>query len=154
MIGDVDNPLVSIIIPLYNASLYINDALESVLIQTYQRCEVVVFDDCSTDDSYSIVIDWIKVFSSKSIDLHLLKSSKSCPGGPGYARNEAILSSHGHYICHLDADDFMDSRRVEYQLKAALIKGKNCLLGCNFVRYPVYTYIYSIVSLPSHIIIL
>ena len=137
MISDVDNPLVSIIVPLYNASLYINDALESVLIQTYPRFEIVVFDDCSTDDSHSIVSDWIKVFSSKSIDLHLLKSSKSYPIGPGYARNEAILFSHGDYICHLDADDYMDSRRVEYQLKAALIKGKNCLLGCNFTRNPV-----------------
>ena len=56
--------------------------------------------------------------------------------GPGYARNEAVCNSRGDYLCHLDADDYMHSRRVELQLELAIEKGVNCLIGCNFCRAP------------------
>jgi len=93
-----DNPLVSVIMPAYNAADYVAEAIESILIQNYRNFELIVIDDGSTDNTKDIVInfkdDKIKYFYKNN-------------GGPSGARNLAINKSKGQYIMPLDADDMM-----------------------------------------------
>ena len=93
-----DNPLVSVIMPAYNAAEHIAEAIESVLIQNYRNFELIIIDDGSTDNTKDIVAgfkdDKIKYFYKDN-------------GGPSGARNLAISKAVGQYIMPLDADDMM-----------------------------------------------
>jgi glycosyltransferase involved in cell wall biosynthesis len=93
-----DNPLVSVIMPAYNAAEHIAETIESVLIQNYRNFELIVVDDGSTDNTRKIVTsfenDKIKYFYKDN-------------GGPSGARNLAIKEAKGQYIMPLDADDMM-----------------------------------------------
>ena len=93
-----DNPLVSVIMPAYNAAAYIAEAIESVLIQNYRNFELIVVDDGSTDNTKEIVTN----FKDDKIK-YLYKNN----GGPSGARNLAIKKAKGQYIMPLDADDMM-----------------------------------------------
>ncbi len=100
---------VSILIPLYNAEAYIAEAVESALQQTYQNIEIIIVDDGSTDNSLSIARDYesdkVKVFSQLN-------------KGASAARNKAFKLSSGELIQYLDADDILDTHKVEEQVKA------------------------------------
>ncbi len=93
-----NNPLVSVIMPAYNAAEHIAEAIESVLIQNYRNFELIVVDDGSTDDTKDIVAS----FKDDKIK-YLYKDN----GGPSSARNLAISKAKGQYIMPLDADDMM-----------------------------------------------
>ena len=93
---------VSVIIPVYNAEKYIGQTLESVLRQTFQDYEIIIINDGSTDDSYSIAKTYqqrneniIKIFGHKG------ESNR----GVAVSRNLGIKKSHGRFIAFLDADD-------------------------------------------------
>ena len=79
-------PAVSVIIPMYNAEKYIGECLESLLLQTFQDFEVIVVDDCSTDNSFSIVESYIPKFDGR---LKLTKTEKNSGGGGYVPRNIA-----------------------------------------------------------------
>lgn len=102
--------LVSIITPCYNASLYIKDTIESVLNQTYENWELLVIDDCSTDNSAEI----IKSYRDKRIRYY--KTEKPS-GSPALPRNIGIANSFGQYIAFLDSDDIWYPTKLESQLK-------------------------------------
>ena len=108
--NDLDQPLVSVIIPAYNAENFIVKTLESVLSQTYQNIEVLVVDDGSTDTTAKIV----KSFSQKDNRVSLLQQSNT---GVAAARNLAILNSKGEYIAPIDADDIWYPQNLEKQVK-------------------------------------
>ena len=97
-------PAVSVIIPIYNAEKYIEQCLKSLLNQTLKNFEVIVIDDCSTDNSAKIVEkfmdlqDWQERFSFAQISPNT--------GRPGIPRNIAIKHAKGKYIYFLDSDDF------------------------------------------------
>lgn len=65
----VTNPLVSIVIPVYNRELYIEDAIRSAISQTYQNIEIIIVDNCSTDSTWDILNEWEK----KIIELKYFK---------------------------------------------------------------------------------
>jgi len=102
--------LVSVIIPSYNSSRYINSAIDSVLCQTYQNFEIIVVDDGSLDDSISIVNQYKLL--DKRVKLFDLKSNF----GVYYARNFGISKSKGEYYCFLDSDDLWFKDKLEYQI--------------------------------------
>ncbi|MBW7990851.1 MAG: glycosyltransferase [Planctomycetes bacterium] len=93
-----DNPLVSVIMPAYNATEHIAETIESVLIQNYRNFELIVVDDGSTDNTRNIITsfknDKIKYFYKDN-------------GGPSGARNLALSKTMGQYIIPLDADDMI-----------------------------------------------
>jgi glycosyltransferase involved in cell wall biosynthesis len=93
-----DNPLVSVIMPAYNAAAHIAEAIESVLIQNYRNLELVVVDDGSTDNTKDIVT----AFKDERIKYFYKNNS-----GPSGARNLAISKARGQYVMSLDADDMM-----------------------------------------------
>ena len=109
------NPAVSVIIPMYNVESYVGECLESVLKQTFQDYEVIVVDDCSTDDSVKIVEDYAPKFEGR---LQLFSMEKNT-GTPGKPRNRGIELARGEYMQFLDADDFMILHALEALYTAA-----------------------------------
>ena len=96
------NPLkVSVIIPLYNSEKYIGECLDSILAQTFQDFEVIVVDDCSTDNSFKIVEIYAPKFNGR---LKLTKTEKNT-GSPGDPGNIGVNLSRGEYLLILDNDD-------------------------------------------------
>ena len=95
-------PLVSVVIPMFNSAKFISQTLESLLYQTMKDFEVVVVDDCSTDNSVEVVESFSKRFNGR---LHVVKLRENT-GTPGIPRNVGIQFSRGKYIAFLDSDDF------------------------------------------------
>ena len=102
-------PLVSVIIPMYNAEKYISQTLESLLYQTMQDFEVVVVDDCSTDNSIAVVEGFAEKFGGR---LHVIKLPENS-GTPGTPRNVGIQFARGKYIAFLDSDDLFTKTALE-----------------------------------------
>lgn len=100
--------LVSVIIPVYNCGDYIKETIDSVLNQTYSNFEVIIVDDCSTDNTSSV----IKSFNSNKIKYFRLDINS----GAAIARNNAIHYSTGTYLAFLDADDLWDKYKLEKQI--------------------------------------
>lgn len=104
--------IVSVIMPVYNTEKFLDIAIKSVLSQTYQRWELWVIDDCSTDNS----ISKIKSYVEKDIRIHYLRTHCSS-GSPTLPRNIGIQKAQGHYIAFLDSDDVWLPNKLEEQLK-------------------------------------
>ena len=94
----MDLPKISVIIPLYNAEKYIGDCLESLLVQTFQDFEVIVVDDCSTDNSVAIVQSYAEKFGGR---LKIARTKKNSGGGGYVPRNLGLNLSRGEYIFFL-----------------------------------------------------
>ncbi|MBQ3336510.1 MAG: glycosyltransferase family 2 protein [Selenomonadaceae bacterium] len=92
---------ISVIIPMFNAEKYVSECLDSLLAQTLQDFEVIVVDDCSTDNSVAVVKSYAEKFGGR---LRLARTEKNSGGG-AVPRNLALPLSRGEYISFLDADD-------------------------------------------------
>jgi glycosyltransferase involved in cell wall biosynthesis len=104
-----ENPLVSVIIPVYNYERYLAEAIESVLNQTYQHLEVIVVDDGSTDQSGEVA----KSFADKGV-----RYWPQIHAGIGPARNKGVELARGEFLAFLDADDRWPLGKIERQLRA------------------------------------
>ena len=101
--------LVSIIMPNYNSANYIVNTVNSVLLQTYSNWELIIVDDCSTDNSLEI----INQFNDARIKVY----KTDVNSGAATARNIAIEKAQGDWIAFLDSDDIWISDKLEKQLK-------------------------------------
>lgn len=102
------NELVSIITPSYNTAAYIGDTIRSVLAQTYQNWEMIIVDDCSTDNTDEVVAS----FTDSRI--RYLKNEKN--SGAAVSRNYALREARGTWIAFLDSDDLWMPEKLERQL--------------------------------------
>lgn len=102
-------PLVSILIPAYNAGKWISYTLQSAIGQTWPRKEIIVVDDGSSDETTEVA----RQFASKEV-LVVRNQSK----GAASARNHALRLSQGDYIQYLDADDILAPTKIERQISA------------------------------------
>ena len=109
------NRLVSVLMPVYNAEQFVETAIESVLNQTYEKIELIIVDDGSTDNSLS------KVRKFTDDDRIILISQTN--RGAAAARNTAFKASHGDYIMYMDADDYIDLNKIELQVKTLMRVG-------------------------------
>ena len=109
----LESPLVSVIVPAYNAEAYIAYTLNSVLSQTYKNIEVIVVDDGSHDGTTQIV----EAIAQRDGRVTLLRQSNS---GVAAARNLAIQKSRGEYIAPIDADDIWYPQKIEKQVHCML----------------------------------
>jgi teichuronic acid biosynthesis glycosyltransferase TuaG len=107
-----EQPFISVIIPLYNAESFIADTIQSVLDQTFTNWELLIIDDCSTDESTTIVNRFTDIDSR----IRLITSAINF-GGPAKPRNIGIENAKGNYIAFLDADDIWLPEKLEKQLK-------------------------------------
>jgi len=103
-------PLVSILIPLYNAEEYFSETIKSLLAQTYENIEIIIVDDGSTDSSLKIARDYEKLH--KHIKVYAQENS-----GAQVARNKAFEMSKGEYIQYFDADDIMHPDKISSQME-------------------------------------
>ena len=107
-------PKVSVIIPAYNAEKYIKDAIDSVLNQTFQDFEIIIVDDCSTDNTEKVVFENYKK-EIESGKIKYLKNEKNfCRT---FTANKGVEEAQGEYIFFLDADDKWKENHIELLLK-------------------------------------
>lgn len=114
-----NNKLVSIIVPCYNAAKYIGKTIESVEAQTYVNWEMLIIDDCSTDNSAEI----IQAYSSTDQRVYYLRTDQNT-GSPAIPRNIGLEQARGQYIALLDSDDIWHHNKLKEQI--ALMETKPC----------------------------
>lgn len=107
----MNNPLVSIIVPVYNTEKYISECLDSLIGQSYAHIEIIAVDDGSTDNS-------LKILNDISENDKRLKVFSQFNQGVSVARNLALSKATGEYIMFVDADDWIDLFTIEECLQA------------------------------------
>lgn len=105
-----DNCIVSIITPIYNCEQFLQETIQSVLNQTYTNWELILIDDCSTDNSLSIA----ETAAQRDSRIRVIKLDQN--SGPAVARNIGIKKAKGKYIAFLDSDDMWFPNKLEKQL--------------------------------------
>lgn len=119
----MDNPKISVVIPVYNAESNIRRCIDSVLNQTYKYYEVILVDDGSTDNSAQICDDYTS--SHDNIYVYHLHNK-----GVSHARNYGMQKCSGRYVTFLDSDDFLTDKALEL-----LLRGKGKLTYFSIGRY-------------------
>lgn len=107
-VRDPDVPTVSVVIPCYEQAIFLPDAVESVIAQTFAGWEIVIVDDGSTDDTFKVATRLIRRHPGRRISLVRREN-----GGLATARNTAITHARGRYILPLDADDEIAPQMLE-----------------------------------------
>ena len=108
------NPLVTVLMPVYNGERYLTEAIESVLNQTFTDFEILVMDDGSTDNTKEV----IKEFNDERIIYHYDSNS----GGPARPRNKGISFAKGGVIAFLDSDDYWHPEKLQKQIEQTKIR--------------------------------
>lgn len=121
--------LISIIIPIFNLQPYLENCLESIISQTYQKLEIILINDASTDGSLPIC----RSYEKRDSRITIIDKKKN--EGAGMTRNAGIDIAHGKYIMFVDGDDFIAADCVE-ELYSVLRKGKGDIAVCR--GKPVY----------------
>ena len=121
-------PLVSVIIPCYNAEKYVEQAVRSIMNQTYKNLEILITDDCSTDASFAI----LQKLAEEDAHIKLFRNEYN----QKIVRtlNALVERAAGKYIARMDADDISLAKRIETQVQF-MEDHKECgLCGCNIFR--------------------
>src|SRR4051794_3927239 len=126
--SDGSKPLVSILIPAFNAEAWIADTLRSAIAQTWERKEIIVVDDGSTDHTLAV---------ATSFERQGVRGFTQPNAGAAAARNEAYRQSRGDYIQWLDADDLLAPDKISLQLSTQ--RGSRSLLSSEWGEF-LYRY--------------
>ena len=111
----IENPLFSIIVPIYNVERYLEQCIESVLAQDYQNYELILVDDGSPDNSIDICVKYAKQYSN-IVFIHKIN------GGVSDARNAGIQIARGEYLMFLDSDDYWEGTTILSDLQKIIIE--------------------------------
>jgi glycosyltransferase involved in cell wall biosynthesis len=129
---DMNNRLLSIIIPNYNNELTIKDTIDSILNNNYKDFEIIIIDDCSTDNSVEIIQN--NYSDNPLIKLYINDQNY----GTFYGRNKGILLSKGYYIANVDGDDTVHPEKFVFEINELENENKDGLkywgYGTNFTR--------------------
>ncbi|MCR4792629.1 MAG: glycosyltransferase [Lachnospiraceae bacterium] len=107
----MDKPLISIVIPVYNAAKYLERSLDSVVLQTYRNLEIITVDDGSKDESLNI----LESYAAQDSRFRVLHKEN---GGSSSARNAGLKIATGDYVGFIDADDYIESDMYENLIDA------------------------------------
>jgi len=128
----MEEGLISIIIPVYNVSDYLDTCVASIVRQTYGLWELILVDDDSTDDSSSKCDEWATKDKRISV-IHNLHA------GPAVARNTGIERARGEYVYFMDSDDWIEADTLEYMLERMQQYDVD-IVGCGvYFDYPAHS---------------
>ena len=108
--------LVSVIMPSFNTARFIEETIRSVLAQTYENWELIIVDDCSTDDTDAVVAEFT--------DSRIRYFKNEVNSGAAVSRNRALREAKGHWIAFLDSDDLWHPEKLARQI--AFMEEKGC----------------------------
>lgn len=114
----MEQALVSIIVPVYNAEKYICETVECVRKQTYENWELLLVEDCSKDSTVAVLQEYLE--KVKDARVRLIRQEKN--NGAARSRNRGLKEACGRYIAYLDADDLWVPEKLEKEL--AFMEGK------------------------------
>ena len=120
----IDKPLISVIVPVYNVEAYLPRCLDSSINQSYTNLEILLVDDGATDSSGKICDE----YAQKDNRIHVFHKEN---GGQGSARNLALDNATGKYIAFVDSDDYVSKTMYEKMIKAMHEDGVD-LVCCNY----------------------
>ena len=106
-------PGVSIIVPMYNASQYIDDLIDSIISQSFKSWELIIIDDHSSDDSFNKVL----LAAKTNPQIKLIKRPSDLPKGGNSCRNYGLSISTGKYVMFIDADDLLANYCINQRFK-------------------------------------
>jgi len=129
MINNSEEPIVSIVVPVYNLADFIAETLDSILGQSYQSIEVLVVDDGSSDSTRDIVLG----FAKKDRRVQLLENTQT--KGVSGARNTAIQAATGDWIAFLDGDDLWASDSLEERMTCLEQYPNADFISCDYARF-------------------
>lgn len=124
-------PQVSVIIPVYNVSKYIQQCCISLFGQTLDNVEFIFVDDSSTDDSVKIIKDVLSYFPNRISQVKILSNKVNM--GVSYSRQIGIDNSIGEYIIHCDPDDWVELDAYE-SLYALAKEANSDIVGCDYIK--------------------
>lgn len=127
IIENSDEISITVIVPVFNTSEYIEKCLDSILAQSFKDFEIICVDDQSTDDSWEKLVDYAK----RDSRIKLVRHKKNL--GLGGARNTALKMARGEYIASVDSDDYIAPNMLEVLYKTAK-KENSCIVVCGFQR--------------------
>ena len=120
--------MISIIVPMYNAESTISNTIEHILQQTYKNWELILIDDGSTDQTYSICNKYLN-------DDNRIVLKKVENGGPSKARNLGLRYAKGEYVTFCDADDYFDINFLDNMLSVLQVDNDIDLVICSYKSY-------------------
>ena len=116
-------PRFSVVIPVYNSYNLLEKCLETLEEQTYKDFEVVIVDDCSTDNSFEKLQNYSQ---DSKLNFHVFKNDKN--SGPGETRNNGIRNATGEYVIFIDSDDYIETNSLELINKVIEEKEADCII--------------------------
>jgi glycosyltransferase involved in cell wall biosynthesis len=119
-------PLVSVIMPVFNAGKFLGPAIESIAYQTYKRMELIIVDDASTDDSRITIKAYKKRYPKLIRAYRIPKQTNSAGNG---ATNFGLTKAKGEYIARMDADDISYKTRIAKQVAYMIAHPATILVG-------------------------
>lgn len=127
-------PKISVIVPVYNSSEFLRTCLDSLVSQTLKDLEIIVIDDCSTDNSLSILNE----YAQKYPQIRVFHNQQNL--GQGATRNRGIKLSTGEYIGFVDSDDYINPRMFEDMYRETIIHNQPDIVttGIVFVKNDCY----------------
>lgn len=126
----MNNVKMTVIIPCYNGWRYMDRCLKSLENQTLLPYEVIIVDDCSTDNSY----DYIKSYAETScLKMKVFKNNKN--SGPGESRKKGIHEANGEYVMFCDCDDWYEEEYIELMVEKILTESAEVVICDNYITY-------------------
>ncbi len=122
---------VSIVVPVYNASLYLEQCVRSLMMQTHQNIEYLFVDDESSDGSVALLRSLIDQYPSRSGQCKIFENAEN--KGVAYCRRLCMKNATGEYLIHVDSDDYVDSRFIEKMLEKA-VDTQSDIVICNIAN--------------------
>lgn len=113
--SEIHNPLVSIVVITYNSAKYVLETLESAKAQTYQNVELIITDDCSTDNTVAVCREWLEKNEDRFVKAELVTSP--CNTGVPANLNRGVKKAQGVWIKNIAGDDILVENSIEEFLK-------------------------------------
>lgn len=114
-------PILSVVVPVYNTGKYIPRCIESIINQSFKDLEIIIVNDCSDDNSQSV----IEFYAAQNPNIKSLQTAQR--SGVGGARNMGLLQARGKFIGFVDSDDWIDS--TFYQKSISILQKSNADMG-------------------------